>query len=64
MSITADFATFDIAELDALDATDAIALPDMGASIIFVFNTDDGDEILGDDVLNGSVSVSTSSSSS
>jgi hypothetical protein len=61
---TTEFATFDVAELDALDATDAVALPDMGASILFVWNTDDGDEVLGDDVLNGSVSVSTSSSSS
>ena len=64
MSITADFATFDIAELDVLDATDAVALPDMGASFVIIIlnNTADGDEVLGDDVLNGSGSLSTSSS--
>lgn len=62
-----DFASFDIAELDVLDSTDAVALPEMGASfgiIIIIANTEDGDEVLGDDALNlsGSGSVSTSSS--
>jgi hypothetical protein len=61
---TTEFATFDIAELDALDAADAVALPDMGASFIIIVldNTEDGDEVLGDDVLNASGSLSTSSS--
>jgi hypothetical protein len=60
-----DFASFDIAELDVLDSTDAVALPEMGASFIIIFaNTEDGDEVLGDDALNGSGSASTSSSSS
>ena len=60
-----DFASFDVAELDVLDSADAVALPDMGASfpIIIVYNTEDGDEILGDDMaLGGSGSLSTSSS--
>ena len=60
-----DFASFDVAELDVLDSADAVALPEMGASfvIIVVYNTEDGDEILGDDMaLGGSGSASTSSS--
>ena len=59
-----DFASFDVAELDVLDSADAVALPEMGASfpIIIVYNTEDGDEILGDDMLGGSGSLSTSSS--
>jgi hypothetical protein len=63
MSTALDFASFDINELGVLDATDAVALPDMGASVIIVVpNSPDGDEILTEDSLNASGSLSTSSS--
>jgi hypothetical protein len=58
-----DFASFDVNELGVLDATDAVALPDMGASfVVIIAYTPDGDEILTEDTLNGSGSLSTSSS--
>ena len=61
---TLDFAAFDVNELAVLDATDAVALPDMGASVVIIFAnyTPDGEEILTEDTLNGSGSLSTSSS--
>ena len=36
-----DFAVFDLTELAVLDATDAVALPEMGASSGFAEDTDD-----------------------
>ncbi|MFF2042836.1 hypothetical protein ACFVVX_20635 [Kitasatospora sp. NPDC058170] len=63
MSTAVDFAAFDVNELGVLDANDAVALPDMGASVIIVIPfTEDGEEILTEDALNGSGSASTSSS--
>ncbi|KRB75295.1 MULTISPECIES: hypothetical protein [unclassified Kitasatospora] len=67
MSTAVDFAAFDVNELAVLDANDAVALPDMGASVIIIFGyTEDGEEILTEDTLNnadaGSGSLSTSSS--
>ncbi|AUG81636.1 hypothetical protein CFP65_7030 [Kitasatospora sp. MMS16-BH015] len=63
MSNAVDFAAFDVNELAVLDAKDAVALPEMGASVLFIFNyTEDGEEILTEDTLNGSGSASTSSS--
>ncbi|HWB38174.1 MAG TPA: hypothetical protein VHA75_19315 [Rugosimonospora sp.] len=63
MNTTVDFASFDVNELGVLDATDAVALPDMGASIVIIIvETPDGQEILTEDTLNGSGSLSTSSS--
>lgn len=56
-----DFATFDISELTVLDATDAMGLPEMGASVIFESYTPELDDMLGDI---GAVSISSSSSSS
>jgi hypothetical protein len=65
MSTAVDFAAFDVNELAVLDANDAVALPDMGASVIIIIGyTEDGEEILTEDTLNnvGSGSLSTSSS--
>ncbi|MFD7731862.1 hypothetical protein ACFV6F_15925 [Kitasatospora phosalacinea] len=67
MSTAVDFAAFDVNELAVLDANDAVALPDMGASVIIIISyTEDGEEILTEDSLNteaaGSGSLSTSSS--
>lgn len=58
-----DFAQFNVADLDVLDGTDAVALPDMGASFVVASNTDDADDALGQDQADWVV-VSTSSSSS
>jgi hypothetical protein len=58
---TVDFASFDVSELSVLDVTDAVALPDMGASIIVVIPfTPDGEEVLGENDLAASGSLSTS----
>ncbi|WP_328672833.1 hypothetical protein [Streptomyces sp. NBC_00328] len=65
MSTAVDFAAFDVNELAVLDANDAVALPDMGASVIIIISyTEDGEEILTEDSLSidGSGSLSTSSS--
>ena len=63
MNTAVDFASFDVSELAVLDATDAVALPDMGASfVVVILYTPDGEEILAEDTLNGSGSLSTSSS--
>ncbi|MEV7771782.1 hypothetical protein [Kitasatospora sp. NPDC086791] len=63
MATAVDFGSFDINELSVLDANDAVALPDMGASfVVVVLYTEDGEEILTEDSLNGSGSLSTSSS--
>ncbi|MEY2248246.1 hypothetical protein ACN6K9_003983 [Streptomyces sp. SAS_267] len=65
MSTAVDFAAFDVNELAVLDANDAVALPDMGASVIIIIGyTEDGEEILTEDTFNndGSGSLSTSSS--
>ncbi|MCI4061349.1 hypothetical protein ACFO0M_15420 [Micromonospora mangrovi] len=63
MNATLDFGSFDVSELAVLDATDAVALPDMGASVIIIIaDTPDGEEILSEDPLNASGSASTSSS--
>ncbi|WP_457031024.1 hypothetical protein [Kitasatospora sp. P5_F3] len=65
MSTAVDFAAFDVNELAVLDANDAVALPDMGASIVFVWSfTEDGEEILTEDALNNTPSASASTSSS
>jgi hypothetical protein len=56
-----DFASFDVSELSVLDVTDAVALPDMGASVIVVIPfAPDGDEVLGEQDLGWSGSLSTS----
>ncbi len=61
-----DFATFDISELTVLDATDAVGLPEMGASVIIETSaasyTPELDDMLGD--IGGQVAISSSSSSS
>ncbi|AUG81638.1 hypothetical protein CFP65_7031 [Kitasatospora sp. MMS16-BH015] len=63
MSNAVDFAAFDVNELAVLDAKDAVALPEMGASVLFIFAyTEDGEEVLTEDSLNASGSASTSSS--
>ena len=51
--MSVDFATFDISELTVLDATDAMGLPEMGASIIIDIKsltsyTPELDDMLGD----------------
>ncbi len=56
-----DFATFDISELVVLDATDAMGLPEMGASIIIESKyTPELDDMFGDI---GAQAISSSSSS-
>jgi hypothetical protein len=65
MTTAVDFASFDVSELEVLDAADAVALPDMGASsvVIIVWETPDGDEVLAETDLEldgGSGSLSTS----
>jgi hypothetical protein len=63
-----DFATFDISELTVLDATDALGLPEMGASVIIESPsptptyTPELDDMLGD--IGGQATISSSSSSS
>jgi hypothetical protein len=63
MTNAVDFASFDVTELDVLDSADAVALPEMGASIVIVIlDTPDGDEVLTEQdlELSGSGSLSTS----
>ena len=64
--MSVDFATFDISELTVLDATDAMGLPEMGASVIIELKsltsyTPELDDMLGDI---GAQAISSSSSSS
>ena len=49
--MTVNFADFDVAELEVLQASDALGLPEMGASIIVEY-VDDVDNVLGDTGLN------------
>lgn len=62
--MSVDFATFDISELTVLDATDAMGLPEMGASIVVEMPgsmyTPELDDMLGD--IGADVAVSCSSS--
>ncbi len=63
MTNAVDFASFDVTELEVLDSADAVALPEMGASIVIVIlDTPDGDEVLTEQdlELSGSGSLSTS----
>ena len=57
--MSVDFATFDISELTVLDATDAVGLPEMGASFIISAYTPELDDLLGD--VGADVAVSCSS---
>lgn len=56
--MSVDFTEFDIAELQVLDAKDALGLPEMGASISINY-AGDMDEMLGDEML-GDVTISCS----
>jgi len=64
--MSVDFATFDISELTVLDSTDAMGLPEMGASVIIetasssVSYTPELDDMLGD--IGADYAVSSSSS--
>jgi len=61
--MSVDFATFDISELTVLDATDAMGLPEMGASIVVELSaayTPELDDMLGD--IGADVAISCSSS--
>jgi hypothetical protein len=60
--MSVDFATFDISELTVLDSTDAMGLPEMGASVIIELSyTPELDDMLGD--IGGASAISSSSSS-
>ena len=50
--MSVDFAVFNLTELAVLDATDAVALPEMGASSGFTEDTDD--------LISGTLGVETS----
>jgi hypothetical protein len=62
--MSVDFAIFDISELTVLDSTDAMGLPEMGASIIIetssISYTPELDDMLGD--IGADYAVSSSSS--
>ncbi|MFJ5230372.1 thiopeptide-type bacteriocin [Kitasatospora sp. NPDC088391] len=65
MSRTAvDFAAFDIEDLQVLDINDAVALPEMGASIIINNFVDDAEGLVDETELSSAAAVSISSSSS
>ncbi len=65
MSRTAvEFAAFDIEDLQVLDLNDAVALPEMGASIIINSFVDDVDGMVDETQMSMVDTVSISSSSS
>ena len=55
-----EFASFDVNEIEVLNATDAVALPDMGASFVVIIPGIDGDDLVTEQDLSGSGSLSTS----
>jgi hypothetical protein len=57
---TQDFASFDVRELAVLDVTDAIGLPEMGASIEISY-VPDLDDMIGDVASGASAGCSCSS---
>ncbi|WP_405016170.1 hypothetical protein OHV05_02910 [Kitasatospora sp. NBC_00070] len=59
-----DFAAFDVEDLLVLDTNDAVALPEMGASIIINAFVDDAEGMLDETQMSMVDTVSISSSSS
>ena len=56
-----NFASFEVSELEVLNSADAVALPDLGASsVIIILNTPEDDDVLTEQDLSGSGSLSTS----